>query len=980
MWEGRSVNKQTWRDRWLEAAPQAQALLDELDRLVPSLPDAVRAEDDLRRYVGVVGGETAAAWLLRDGERLSLLLRLGGVSRYAFDAVLKRPQGLRTVVESAQQREVWGRSRLASHLAAVVAELTAGIEAGTAPEDESISAAMVRFKEHHYIRITLGDITGRMRFESVVAELSDLVDVLAEAALARARVVLTPKWGQPQLDFAILGMGKLGGRELNYSSDIDLIFLYQDCATEEWPAHEYAQKLGAALIRILDEPSAAGRLFRVDMRLRPEGDRGELALSMRETSDYYYSAGRSWERQAMIKARPIAGNIDLGKRLLDELRPWIFPKDPQWDELDSTRAMRRRIEERRDTANLKTGAGGIRDIEFLVQFFQLSHGGRLSELRSRSTIPTLRVLSDVGIVDADDVLELDAAYRFLRTVEHRLQMWEDRQLHELPSDAAERTLVARRCGFTGADALGRFDAKVAAVRERVRALADVHYLRDSRVQDAVLALLVQDDADAELIDTVLSPWPFRDRRQAAANLRRMAREPFFLLSRSRTERALAALIPELLPMVAVSPDPDQTLANLARITEAVGGRATFYDLLAQTAGARRLMCDLAGWATYLVNLLGEVPGLADEFVDSINQPLRSPLLLRQEATALVAGIDDMVVPLRFFQARETLAAAVRDLEGLELAQVNHHLSNVAVATINAVLARCIEHRAAEWGLPQINGVPSRFCVLGLGKLGSRALSYASDMDVIFVCDDGGFCADGIRDGETFWTRVAQDCMRILDDGKLYEIDPRLRPWGDQGSLVTAIGTLRQYWSEPRELWERMAMVRMAPIAGDSALAAESVTIARGGALNQKLPGDAIFQVRDMRRRLEESVSGRDHVKRGWGGYVDHEFIAQYFSFGLPSEEIPIGVSIGELLQHLGAIGRIPAAAAAELRRGLIWLRFVEARSRLSAGKAVSSIPTDPEGRLALARRCGNADIASFNLAMHHARAQARAWFETLLKE
>ncbi len=964
------MHNNPWRERWLEAAPQAQAILEALAQLAPSLPDTARAEDDLRRYVGVVGAETAATWLLRDPERLGLLLRLSGVSRYAFDAVLKRPQGLRTVVESAQQREVWGRSRLASHLAALLAE--------TEVEDEAISATLVRFKEHHYIRITLGDITGRMRFESVVAELSDLVDVLAEAALARARVLLAPKWGPGPLRFVILGMGKLGGRELNYSSDIDLIFLYQDVATEEWPAHEYAQKLGATLIRILDEPSSAGRLFRVDMRLRPEGDRGELALSLQETSDYYYSVGRSWERQAMIKARPIAGDLDLGKRLLDDLWPWIFPKDPQWDELDSTRAMRRRIEERRDTANLKTGAGGIRDIEFLVQFFQLSHGGRLSELRNRSTIPTLRVLGDVGIVDPDDVLELDAAYRFLRTVEHRLQMWEDRQLHELPSDAGERDLVARRCGFSGTDALARFDAKIAAVRERVRALADLHYLRDSRDQDAVLALLVQDEADAELIDTVLAQWPFRDRRQAAANLRRMAREPFFLLSRSRTEKALAALVPELLPMVAVSPDPDQTLANLARITEAVGGRATFYDLLLHNAGARRLICDLAGWATYLVNLLGEVPGLADEFVDSINQPLRSPVLLRQEAAALVAGIDDMVVPLRFFQARETLAAAVRDLEGLELAQVNHHLSNVAVATITATLTRCIERRAAEWGLPQIDGVPSRFCVLGLGKLGSRALSYTSDMDVIFVCDNGGVCADGVHDGENFWTRVAQDCMRILDDGKLYEIDPRLRPWGDQGSLVTAVGTLRQYWSEPRDLWERMAMVRMAPIAGDPILAAEAVRIARGGALAQDMPADAIFQVRDMRRRLEESVVGRDHVKRGWGGYVDHEFIAQYFSFGLPSADIPIGVSISELLDYLGTIGRIPAAAAEELRHGLIWLRFVEARSRLSAGKAVSSIPTDPEGRLALARRCQKDGIASFDLDMHHARARARHWFDILL--
>ncbi len=970
MWEGQRVVDPAWRTRWIAVVPQASALLADFDGWRGELADPGRGDDDLRRYVDVVGPE-CVPWLIAEPERVRLLLRLGGVSRYAFDAVLKRPQGFRTVVEAAQYREVWGRARLASHLAALLAE--------HGSDDEAIAATMARFKEHHYIRLTLGDITGRMRFESVVAELSDLVDVIVEAALARARVLLAQKWADAPLRFTVFGMGKLGGRELNYSSDIDLIYVYQDSGTSEWSCHEYALRLGAALIRLLDEPTASGRLFRVDMRLRPEGDRGELALSLRETVDYYYSVGRTWERQAMIKARPIAGDMELGRRLLDDLRPWIYPKDPQWDELDSTRAMRRRIEERRETANLKTGAGGIRDIEFLVQFFQLSYGGRLGELRGRATIPVLRTLGDVGIVAGEDTLELDGHYRFLRTVEHRLQMWEDRQIHDLPADALERRHLAGRCGFIGNDGLDRFDAKLQAVRERVRQLADLHYLRDSRSQDAVLALLIQDEIDADLVETVIGPWPFLKKEQAAQSLRRMAREPFFLLSRSRTERALATLVPALLPLFSGSPDPDQTLGNFARITDAVGGRATFYELLTDSASARRLMCDLAGWATYLVNLLGEVPGLADEAADSINQPLRSATVLARDAAQLIDGIDDMVAPLRFFQARETLAAAVRDLAGMELAQVNLHLSSVAVAVLGAVLSRCIARRVQEWGLPERDGVPTRFCMLGLGKLGSRALSYASDMDVIFVCESGGVCADGKRDGETFWTRVAQDCMRILDDGKLYEIDPRLRPWGDQGSLVTSVDTLRQYWQEPRDLWERLAMVRMAPIAGDADFGAECVLIARGSALTAPLPADAAAQVRDMRRRLEESVVGRDHVKRGWGGYVDHEFIAQYFSLGLPPDAIPLGASIAEILAILGKLGRIPAEAAPVLTRGLLWLRFVEVRQRLSQGRAVSSIPTDAVGRLALARRCHKDDLASFDLEMHDARKNARSWFDTLIR-
>jgi len=290
----------------------------------------------------------------------------------------------------------------------------------------------------------------------------------------------------------------------------------------------------------------------------------------------------------------------------------------------------------------------------------------------------------------------------------------------------------------------------------------------------------------------------------------------------------------------------------------------------------------------------------------------------------------------------------------------------------------VAEQARQWGAPVYGGRSVRGAVLGLGKLGSGELTYASDMDVLFVCDPGGACPKADKDGEAFWTRVAQELMRCMQEGRLYAIDPRLRPWGEQGQLVVNLETLRGYWSEPRDLWERMANLRVAYLAGDPRLADEAIAIIRSAALGQPLPGDAAAQVRDMRRRLEQSVAGRDHLKRGPGGYVDHEFIAQYRALGLASEALPVGSSILQMLERLTELGRIPAAALTELRPGLELLRRVESRQRLHLGKAVSSLDAQREQRILIARRCGFTELDDFENALATARQNARRWFEALI--
>ena len=954
------------------------------DGLQPQLGNSARADEDLHAFIDA---EPNVALTLRqlhaDPKALELLLQLGQISRYGFDVARQYPGTFWNVVQERQYRRVWSQRSLQAHLAS---NLAASADV-TAREN-----ALARFKHHHWLRIILGELSGELRFQQLVNQISDVVDTVVAAALHIAVDRLAARFGTvvppehplyPGL--MVLGMGKLGGRELNYSSDIDLIFVYevpdepQPCWTGETDHHDYFKRLGIELIRLLEAPGDGAMLMRVDMRLRPEGDRGELALSRRETVDYYYSVGRPWERQALLKARALAGPSVLAARLEADLTPWIYPLEPAWDDLEESRSMRRRIEERAHQANVKTGAGGIRDIEFLVQFFQLAYGGRLPELRRRDTLPTLSLLVDRGLLPRRDAETLAEHLIWLRTVEHRLQVWEDRQEHELPSSDSERTAVAHRCGFLGPEALLRFDTQHHRVRSTVRKIVARHFLGDTRDVDAMMALLVQGELDPARAELALVSGKFSDVAAATAHLRSMAIEPFFLLSRSRTERALARILPALLHLISETPEPDQTLANFERIVEAVGGRATFFELLGERPDILRMFTDFAGWSTFLVELFHDFPGLPDDIIDSLNQQNRKSIHLFAEARSLAYGLVDPGEPLAHLFAREQATVAIHDLAGMAQQEVGERLTVLCEAVTSTLLSCLTRQRAREWGLPHdAHGRPTRFAIIALGKLGGRELSYASDMDVIFVCDPGGTCPRIDRDGQEFWIRVAQDLIRTLTDKRICELDARLRPWGDSGELVCTTTALERYWSDPKELWERLAMVRAAHLAGDPRLSAEVIHLLHRRAIATQLPADAASQVRNMRQRLEASVAGRDHVKRGWGGYVDIEFIAQFRCLSLSPEKLPQPATTIACLQRLADEGLIPVEAAPELIADVRFLRFVEGRMRLWVGKAVSSLPVDSVARDRLAIRCHLPHRADFDLALHLARERARRWFKLLI--
>lgn len=955
-------------------------LLTELDLLLAERSCAAHVRTDVLRFIEVAGSlPTTLRSFRADPHALVLLISLIQISRFAAGVVQLMPHLFWQMVQDEDWRKIWGRRQLARLLAEDLGR------AGTA---EHRLHALIRFNHYHLIRIVLGDATGNLPFEALVREIADLAEVTVDTALGLARATVAERYGEVPGSLVVLGFGKLGGRELNYSSDIDLVFVYDGESGAEslggprsTDLHDYFRRVGTELIRLLSAHHAQGQLYRVDMRLRPHGASGELVLSRREAIDYYYTVGRPWERQALIKARSIAGDRSLGERLLAELRPWIFPKTHGLGELDDARVMRQRIEERADEGNLKTGAGGIRDIEFLVQFFQLGFAGVQEELRVPATLPGLRALGRLGLLPREDELELARLYVWLRTVEHRLQMYEFRQLHHLPADAGERSQLAVRCGYLGAAPLRRFEEDLGAVRVAVRRLATKHYLQDQRDADRFLAALTSLEERPEQIVQLLAPYRFPDPVRAWQDIRRMAEERFFILSRNRTARHLSLLLPSLLAQLADAPEPQAALANFGRIVDAVGGRAEWFRLLVERPRLLGVLCDLAGWSSFVVELLTRSSGLPDELAEVMDEELHVALGdLETEGRAVLHGLQDPLPPLAFLHARGLALTAIADLQGAAPATVGFQLSRLAVAILRLVVERALAEGIAKWGEPgRADGRKARFAVLGLGKLGSHELSYASDMDVIFVGDHDAVCAGSGREADWLWEKTARRIAQLCQEGQLYPIDARLRPWGEKGPLVTSLATLREYWSGGRDLWERLAMTRVAPLAGDAELGLEAAALIRGAALTLPLPADAVAEVRAMRRRLEDSVAGRDHLKRGPGGYVDIEFAVQFLSLGRDPADLPAGGSTAETLRALARLGAVSPAALDECLLALDVLRRVENRMRLMDGKAVSSIPTEHEARQRFARCAEYPDRQAMDLELHVARERARRWYDALVR-
>ena len=952
----------------------------QLDSVLPRCADPGMALGNLDRFVaaGPAIGSTLSR-LADDHRTTEILLQVFSTSQYFSEVLIRDPELLDWLRGGPDRPD---RASLIDDLWNALSGV---------PTELEQRLALRRFRQRESLRIGYNDIVRGVSLEVTTQDLSDLADACVEAAVRAARARGQSRYGIPTTEdgaaarFVVLGLGKLGGQELNYSSDIDLVFLFDEDGQTTGPKivsnSEFFARVGSDVVRLLADHTALGIAYRVDMRLRPDGEQGALASPLGATLGYYVTRGRTWERQALIKCRPVAGDIDLGLTFCQEIEPFVYRRFLGAAEIAEIKSLKRRIEQRTVTAGtasveVKTGRGGIRDVEFVVQFLQLLHGGEYPEVRHPTTLQAILRLEQVGCLSRDERSILDDDYRFLRRVEHRLQLLFDRQTHEMPRDPEALRTLAMRMGYPASspweDRSGpavRFMADYRNKTELNRRILN-HLLHDAFSGDAgsavdpIVDLVLDPDPGPEFIEEVLAPYPFRDRGTAYQNLMALAREDFQFLSQARCRHFLAAIAPRLLEAVSRTPDPDMTLTNLEKVSASLGAKAILWELFNFNPPSLRLYVELCATSQFLSEILINNPGMIDDLVDSlvVDRPVAGAAI-KAELAELCKGAEDLAPILWSFRNKEWVRIGTRDILGREpVRAVTRELADVAEAIVNQAARDQWERRAARFGTPLCpqTGRLDRWAILALGKLGGRELNYHSDLDLIFLHEADGTTSGGSTSisNEQFVTEVAQRLLSTLGwgsaGGPLYTVDTRLRPFGASGPLVHTLAAFIAYLRSSTQTWERMSLTRARVIFATGGFA-QPVTDAIEELLATPVDSTRIAaDVVAMRRKLDQARSRHD-LKRGSGGLTDLEFIVQYLLLVHASRHPDLLLAnFWDALAALKRHGILDSQVHNELRDAYNFLRTVEGRLRMIHNRAVSELPDNPAELERLARRLGDA--------------------------
>ncbi|MCA4790148.1 bifunctional [glutamate--ammonia ligase]-adenylyl-L-tyrosine phosphorylase/[glutamate--ammonia-ligase] adenylyltransferase [Acinetobacter towneri] len=734
---------------------------------------------------------------------------------------------------------------------------------------------------------------------TLTQELSDFADICVQVAKDSARIPLVAKHGEPMgyngkvQDLIVVAMGKHGAQELNLSSDIDLIFAFDEQGETNGrkciEVQQFCILWGQKLIYLLDHITADGFVFRVDMRLRPWGDGSALAISHVALEKYLSQHGREWERYAWIKARIITGGQE-GYELLEMTRPFVFRKYVDYTAFEAMREMKamieREVQRRNIEDNIKLGAGGIREVEFIVQVFQLIYGGSKLELQDRQCLVSLRHLGEAELLEPQAVLDLEDAYLFLRRVEHAIQALNDQQSQALPTEPELRARISDTLGFAD------WDSFMQTLNEkRVKVIYQFEHLIKENEPDSLLENYSQLEKQ---LDAVLD--------DQAKNL---VHEFWYGHAiKKLTAKALQRLKtfwPHLIEAVLQSENPQMALMRLMPLVESVLRRTVYLVMLIESKGALQRLVKMATVSPWICEELTQYPVLLDEFLSmDFELPKRSDLedSLRQQLLRIeLDEVEDLMRVLRLFKKSNVLTVAASDvLAESHLMKVSDALTDIAEVTANAALQLAYQMIVKKHGYPldsegQRCGLEhNAFAIIGYGKVGGIELGYGSDLDVVFIHNmDEQADTDGIKpiSGFEFAMRVARKFVSLMTtqtlDGRVYDVDTRLRPSGDAGLLVTSLRAFEQYQLKSAWLWEHQALVRARSIAGEQCLR-DKFEVLRCQILTQ--PRDEAYvrsEVLKMRQKMkdhlgsskEQKKDGIFHLKQDAGGIVDIEFMAQY---------------------------------------------------------------------------------------------------------
>ncbi|SEA09753.1 bifunctional [glutamate--ammonia ligase]-adenylyl-L-tyrosine phosphorylase/[glutamate--ammonia-ligase] adenylyltransferase [Microbulbifer marinus] len=818
-------------------------------------------------------------------------------------------------------------------------------------DEQALDRRLRQVRNRATAEVIWRDFAGQWDIPRVCLRLTELAELCIQVALDWHHRQLVARYGEPRdgdgnaQSLVVLGMGKLGARELNLSSDIDLIFAYPEPGETDGDQsienQKFFQRLGQRLIKSLDAMTAEGFVFRVDMRLRPYGDSGPLVSHFAALEDYYQTQGREWERFAMVKARPVAGDGAVADELMELLRPFTYRRYIDFSAIDALREMKaliqRQVRARGLSDNIKLGRGGIREVEFIAQAFQLIRGGREPALRERNLLKLLPLLEQDGHLQAGAAAQLSAAYLLLRRVEHALQAERDQQTQTLPSEDERRQKLAFALGR---DSWEQLHAELAEARAAIESEFDAVIAPPEEIAEPSAAeewqglwLSSADDASAETNLHTLEQAGYAPAREALDLLADLRAAPMVAALPTAARERLDQTMPLLLAAASLEREPLLALTRVLPLVRSVLRRSAYLVLINENPPVLSQLLRLCSASPWIAEQLARHPILLDELLDSrrllapssaadIADELRREML-RVDPDDLEAQME----ALRHFKQSQSLRTAAQEVSGvLPLMKVSDALTWLAEAILQQSLQLAWVQVVEKYGLPAgASAEDMRFAIIAYGKLGGLELGHGSDLDIVFVHDadpqqntDGATSIDNLR----FYTRLAQRLIHILQtrtlSGPLYEVDTRLRPSGNSGLLVTSTSAFEKYQRESAWTWEHQALVRARPVAGSARLCADFEQLRLQllcEARDEKKLREEVVAMRDkMRAHLDKSNDKNFDLKHGPGGIVDIEFMVQYAALAW-AQKAPSIVRYTDnirILESLTDAGLMPAYQAEHL--------------------------------------------------------------------
>ena len=840
----------------------------------------------------------------------------------------------------------------------------------TIKDEASLMKQLRLFRNREMVRIAWRDLAGWAGLDETLLDLTALAEICIQTALDFLYRQACDRRGTPTLadgtpiNIVVLGMGKLGAWELNYSSDIDLIFAYAEDGVlndrKETTYGEFFTRICRSLVKVLDETTVDGLVFRTDVRLRPFGDSGPLIMTFDGMENYYMTQAREWERYALIKARQVAGDFTSGKQLTALIKPFVYRRYLDYGAFEELRSLKQQITQelkRKDRLeNIKLGPGGIREIEFIGQAFQLIRGGNEPELQQRPILTILAVLEKLDLLDKTDTEILHTSYIFLRRVENHIQQYQHKQTHDLPSDPLVQNILAYSMNYSD---WASFKLALDRTRNGVHNIFEgVFSLSEQEENHPKANEIWMGNIDDALSQKYLTEYGFLHSTNTLKAIQNLKHSHIVNRLSSKGEGVLNRLIPQLIETASHVDNKDETLSRILILFEAVAGRNVYLSLLAENPDALGQLVKLSSASLWICEYLAQYPILFDQLLDSrsLYDPLQKRGLSQELAYQLdkieVQNAEQMMIVLRQFKHINLLKVAAADIMGaISLMVVSDYLTYIAETVLQHVIERAWFLLIEKHGHPPETNLDQKgFAILGLGKLGGVELGYGSDLDMVFLydCKNTNAMTNGKKpiSCTQFYMRLGQKIRHILDtkmlSGELYEVDLRLRPSGDSGLLVTHINSYEDYMKKEAWTWEHQALVRGRFIAGDNKLKQQFDAI-RGRILGLPRDQDDLKkEVRDMRQKMRNNLAPKDSqifdLKQSKGGIADIEFIVQFkvLANTCKNKTLSNYTDNISLLDELAQHGLITNEAAQLLKSAYCQYRNYGHRQVLQGKRAVAS--------------------------------------------